>query len=277
MPIDDGAAVGAREPGFDEMVHTLLDRVCKPRRWRDPELATPLVGTDPVMVPTPHGAVAAWRVGTGPATLLVHGWQDDSSLWSPLMAALRERSEPFVAFDLPAHGFSEGDRGLVFETADALHAVTDALGPIHALVAHSFACGPSALAVSEGLSATRVALVAPPLWPANAGRFHRIAEHLGFPVEVAEQARAIYRQTTTPDRAEYDVRTQLADLDVELLIVSSLDDERMAVDDARTLAPKLSCGALFELHGPDHRETARHPDVIHRIVEFIDEGLGDST
>jgi pimeloyl-ACP methyl ester carboxylesterase len=259
------------------MVQTLLDRVCKPRRWREPELAAPLVGVDRVMVPTPHGAVAAWRVGTGPATLLVHGWQDDSSLWSPLMAALLERSEPFVTFDLPAHGFSEGDRVLTFETTDALHAVTDALGPIRSLVAHSFTSGASALAVSEGLSATRVVLIAPPLWPASASRFHRVADHLGFPVEVAERARTIYRDSTTPSRAAYDMRTQLADLDVELLLVSSLDDERMAVDDARTLAPKLRRGALFELHGPDHRDTARHPDVIHRIVEFIDEGLGDDT
>ena len=229
------------------------------------------------MVPTPHGAVAAWRVGTGPATLLVHGWQDDSSLWSPLMAALLEAEKPFVAFDLPAHGFSEGDRGLIFEAADALHAVTSALGPIDSLVAHSFACGASALAVSEGLPATRVALVAPPLWPANVGRFHRVAASLGFPVEVAERARVIYRGTTTPDRAEYDVRTQLVELDVDVLLVSSLDDERMAVEDARILAPKLARGGLFEVHGADHRETARDPDVIRRIVEFIEVGLGGQT
>jgi pimeloyl-ACP methyl ester carboxylesterase len=275
MPLEKRSALGPREPSFDEMVQALLDRVCKPRRWGDPELAAALAGIDPVMVPTPHGAVAAWRVGTGPATLLVHGWQDDSSLWSPLMAALLERSEPFVAFDLPAHGFSEGDRGLTFETADALHAVTDALGPIRALVAHSFTSGASALAVSEGLPATRVALIAPPLWPASASRFHRVADHLGFPVSVAERAQAIYRASTTPGRATYDARTQMADLDVELLLVSSLDDERMAVEDARTLAPKLPRGALFELHGPDHRETARHPDVIQRIVGFINEGLDD--
>jgi hypothetical protein len=34
---------------------------------------------------------------------------------------------------------------------------------------------------------------------------------------------------------------------------------------------------LFEVHGADHRGTARDPDVVRRIVEFIDEGLGDET
>jgi pimeloyl-ACP methyl ester carboxylesterase len=277
MRLDADATRGPGEPSFDAMVHTLFDRVTTPRRWREPQLAAPLAGIDRVMVPTPHGAVAAWRVGSGPATMLVHGWQDDSSLWTPLMAALLERSMPFVAFDLPAHGFSEGERGLIFEAADALHAVTSALGPIRSLVAHSFASGAAALAVSEGHPATRVALIAPPLWPAGAGRFHRVAAQLGFPVEVAEQARVVYRQTTTPNRAEYDVRTQLAELDVDLLLVSSLDDERMAVDDARTLATRLRRGELFEVHGPDHRDTARHPDVIDRVVEFFDESRASAT
>ena len=269
------SAGGTHELSFDEMVEVVLDRVWKPRRWREPQLAAPLEGFDPVMVPTQHGAVAAWRVSTGPATLLVHGWQDDSSLWAPLMTAFLEQSLPFVAFDLPAHGYSEGDRCLTFEVVDALHAVADALGPIQSLVAHSFAAGASALAVSEGLPATRVALIAPPLWPASATRFHRVTDHLGFPLDVAERARTIYRRTTTPSRATYDMRTQLAHLDVEVLLISSLDDERMAVEDARTLAPQLSRGELLEVRGLDHRETAQDPEVTQRIVDFIQGGLGN--
>src|SRR5262245_40747081 len=103
------------DPSFDEMVQTVLDRVVKPRRFAEPQRASPLAGVDPMMVATPHGRVAAWRVGQGPAVVLVHGWQDDSSLWSPMMVALGEEGEPHIAFDLPAHGFSEGDRGLTFE------------------------------------------------------------------------------------------------------------------------------------------------------------------
>ena len=261
------------EQTFDEMVQALLDRVSKPRRRGTPQVAAPLAGIDLVMIPTPHGKVAAWRAGTGPATLLVHGWQDDSSLWSPLMTALGEASHSFVAFDLPAHGFSEGERGLTFEVADALHAVATALGPVQSLVAHSFASGASALAVSEGLPISRMVLIAPPLWPASASRFHRVADRLGYPVEVAERARADYLATTTPARAGYNVRTRLQELDIELLLVSSVDDERMAVDDARSLAPQLRRGALFELRGLDHRESARDPRVVYRILEFIDGGL----
>ena len=223
------------------------------------------------MVPTAHGAVAAWRVGDGPAVLLVHGWQDDSSLWSPLMTALLSAGRAVVAFDLVAHGFSEGERGLTYELVDAAHEVVEALGPVDALVAHSFAGGGSALAISEGLPAERLVLIAPPLWPSNATRFHRVAAQYGYPAEVADRARDIYRATTTASRADYDMRTRVTELDAAVLIVSSLDDERMAVEDARTLAPMLRNGELFELQGPDHRGCAQDPVVIRRVVEFLAE------
>lgn len=257
------------DPSFDEMVATVLNRVVKPRRFGEPQRATPLMDLDPSMVATPHGRVAAWRVGQGPATILVHGWQDDTSLWSPMMLALQDVDEPFVAFDLPAHGFSDGERGLTFEVADTLHLVAEALGPIRALVAHSFASGASALATSEGLAISRLVLIAPPLWPASESRFHRVAAHLGYPPEVGDRALADYSATTTPERAGYDARTQVAGLDVNVLLVSGLDDERMAVEDARILAPKLKRGELFEVDGVDHRETARDPRVIARIVKFL--------
>lgn len=257
------------ELSFDEMVRAVRDRVEKPGRLREPRRADPLAGIDPVTVATPCGKVAAWRVGTGAAVMLVHGWQDDSSLWSPMMAALDDAGEPYVAFDLPAHGFSEGDHGLTFEVADALHAVDTSLGPTRALVAHSFSSGASVLAISEGLPVSRVVLIAPPLWPASKGRFHRVADELGYPMDVADRAMSDYFATTTAERAGYDMPSLLPALNVPVLLVAGVDDERMAVDEARTLAPKLEHGELFEVDKANHRRTARDPRVIARVIEFL--------
>ena len=71
--------------------------------------------------------------------LLVHGWEDDNSLWTPLIDALIARDRALVVFDLPAHGYSEGEWGLGPQAADGIAAVAAALGPIDAVVAHSFA------------------------------------------------------------------------------------------------------------------------------------------
>jgi pimeloyl-ACP methyl ester carboxylesterase len=207
--------------------------------------------------------------------LLVHGWQDDSSLWSPLMLALQGAGASFVAFDLPAHGFSEGERGQTFEVADAVHCVARELGPVRAVVAHSFAGGAAGLAVSEGLAVRRLVLVTPPLWPPDASRFHRIAQRRGFPVEVGDRAFAEYTATTRPERAGYDVRRVLAGLELPVLVVSSLDDSGALLDQARALVPQLARGELFEVHGPGHRATAYHPRVIARIIEFLESARAD--
>lgn len=63
--------------------------------------------------------------------------------------------------------------------------------------------------------------------------------------------------------------TRLAALYVPVLLVSGVDDERMAVDEARTIAPNLKRGELFEVDGANHRYTARDPRVIGRVIEFL--------
>src|SRR6185295_18550638 len=102
------------------MVTRVIDRASIPGRRGEPRLATLLEGVEQIAVATPHGRVAAWRVGRGPAVLLVHGWQDSARLWDPLMAELETRGRAFVALDLPGHGFSEGERCLSNEVPDAL-------------------------------------------------------------------------------------------------------------------------------------------------------------
>jgi pimeloyl-ACP methyl ester carboxylesterase len=129
------------------------------------------------------------------------------------MEALQQASMPFVAFDLPAHGFSEGDRALTFEVADALHAVGAALGPVAAVVAHSFTAGACALALIEGFPVDRIALIAPPLWPASQSRFHRVAANYRYPSEVGDAARAAYVAGASPTRVDYEGRTAVASLD----------------------------------------------------------------
>src|SRR5688500_18751071 len=149
-------------PELDAMLTAVIDTACMPGPRGKPRLAAELVDAERVDVETPHGTIAAWRVGEGPAVLLVHGWQDSTRLWDPLMAALKAKGRSFVALDLPAHGFSGGERCMVAEVADTIAAVARELGPIDAAVAHSFSANGTAMAVAEGVPARRLVLIAPP-------------------------------------------------------------------------------------------------------------------
>jgi pimeloyl-ACP methyl ester carboxylesterase len=267
------------------MVTRIIDRASIPGRPREPRLAAQLADAEQLDVATPHGNVAAWRVGAGPAVVLVHGWRDSSRLWDPLMAELRARGRAFVALDLPGHGFSEGERCLTAEVPDAVLAVASAAGPVDAAVAHSFASSGTALAVAEGAFVERLVLIAPPLayrTPGDAAgdasdaghqRWRRIADELGLDPGVGDRALETYVASLEPSRSRWDLTGGLADLPTDMLLVASVDDERFDIDSARALAAHLPRCVLVELAGLDHRASARHTTAVAAITAFLEHGL----
>ena len=118
-----------------------------PRRRKVPRIAEPLRQVEMQEIESPQGRIAAWRLGEGPALLLVHGFEDDNVLWTPLIDALIARDRAAIVFDLPGHGLSEGENGFAPDGAEAILAVAKALGPINAVVGHSLGCWASALAL----------------------------------------------------------------------------------------------------------------------------------
>jgi pimeloyl-ACP methyl ester carboxylesterase len=219
------------------------------------------------VVPTRWGDLSAWRLGSGPAVLLVHGWEDDNSLWSPLIDELTARRRPLVAFDLPGHGASGGDWGVSWEGADGIVAVAEMLGPIDAVVAHSAGCGMTAGAIIEGWTVERAALIAPPL--AEGNRWLRYAGKLGVSEDVALAAKAMYYDAHGAERAAWNPRTAYPALDVDLLVVQSRDDEHTAARDAQEVIPRNPRAKLVLVDGLSHRRTARDPEVIELVADFV--------
>ena len=261
------SAVGNAD--FDRAVAEFLNTIAAPGRPREPRLAHALVDVAQVVVESPHGRLAAWRRGAGPAVLLVHGWQDDSSLWSPLIEELAARERAVVAFDLPAHGFSEGEWALMPEVADGVHAVVGGLGPIDAVVTHSMSAGGVVLAVHEGLVADRLAFVAPPLRAGRHERWWRYAERFGVPDAVVRVAIEAFEHRIGTERAHFEFFEVLQSLDVSVLIAHSRADERNPYSGSAELVPQCRQAELFTVDGLTHRRTARDPAVVARVADFV--------
>lgn len=266
-PRPRGQTVRMAEEGFADAVEAFLRINVVPARRPEPRLAEGLVSVDRQLVASPQGVLAAWRIGDGPAVLLVHGWEDDNSLWAPLIDALVARARSLVVFDLPAHGFSEGEWGLGPQGGDGVLAVSAALGPIDAVVTHSFGAGPALIAMSESLSVERAVLIAPPFGRGN--RWLRYAERHGVSDEVAFAAQSLYEQRVGPARATFDSTAELAALDVELLVIHSADDERNPLNGSRELVPLCRRAELLVVDGLSHRRTARDPVVVARVADFV--------
>lgn len=252
---------------FQAAVDAFLRAMVVPSRQPEPRLAERLAGVEQQRVVSGENKLAAWRLGAGPAVLLVHGWEDNHSLWAPLIDALADRGRALVAFDMPAHGYSDGECGLNPDALDAVIAVADALGPVDAVVAHSSGAGVAGQAISEGLSVERAVLIAPPLRGDN--RFARYADRLGVSNDVASAAKAIYDERLGPARAAFDLRNALPTLHVGLLVVHSIEDERMPFTDSEEVVAHCDDGELLAVEGLTHRRTARDPEVVARITDFL--------
>src|SRR6185312_11558603 len=72
-----------------------------PRRRKVARIAEPLRQIEMHEIEGPQGRIAAWRLGDGPAALLVHGFEDDNALWTPLLDALASHDRATIVLDLP--------------------------------------------------------------------------------------------------------------------------------------------------------------------------------
>ena len=254
----------------DEEAEKVLGAMMKPPYRREvPRVAEPLRQVELHELAGPQGRIAAWRVGEGPAVLLVHGYEDDNAVWTPMIDALRARECAVVAFDLPGHGLSDGDNGYSSAGAEAVTAVARDLGPIDSIVAHSLGCWAAVLAVSEGLDVRRLVLISAPL-SSSLGRWRAAAERMGLPPEAGERAQELARQHLKPLHRK-ELGELVAGLETPILFVHSRDDERVGFEDAERVSDGCKNALFFPLEGADHRETPRESEAIAAAVMFLDD------
>jgi pimeloyl-ACP methyl ester carboxylesterase len=250
---------------LDEQARALLTEVMTPKRRARPRLAEPLRNAQDVEIESPSGKVAAWRLGEGPAVLFVHGWQDDNSLWSPLIQSLADIGVASVAFDLPGHGFSQGDICTPAGAAAAIEAVARELGPIDAVVTHSFGGPATGQALINGFNVRRAVLVAPPR--GRNRRWFHIAEERGIPDEVVERARDLYAEDVGPERASFDLAAIASP--IETLVIHSMDDDAVDWENGEVIAQQWPNAEFVLCDGLGHRMVAQDRGIIERIVSFV--------
>jgi alpha-beta hydrolase superfamily lysophospholipase len=80
--------------------------------------------------------IRAWRWGSGPAVLLVHGWEGRGAQLAAFVDPLVEAGLSVVTFDAPGHGASTGSRSSLPHFAWGVRGVSDAIGGTRAIIGH---------------------------------------------------------------------------------------------------------------------------------------------
>ncbi len=253
---------------LDDEAEELIDALIYPKRRARPRLAEPLRMAEEREVETPFGPVKAWRLGKGPAVMLVHGWDDDNCLWGPMIEAFMQIGYAVVALDLPGHGFSAAEDPSPKSATAAVMAVAEALGPIDAYVGHSYGCAVGIQALASGLSVKRAAFIATPL-PKPERRFDR-ARRVGVPEAVIARATELYARRPEAQEPRFDHAAAAPGMTAAALFLHSVDDEQCPVADAETLRDLWPGAKLALTDGLGHRLIAQDTAMLQRIAAFID-------
>jgi pimeloyl-ACP methyl ester carboxylesterase len=212
---------------------------------------------------TRYGPIVTFATGTGPAVVLVHGWEADHVDMDAFVGPLLARGRRVVTFDLPAHGESSGERASLPDLASALEDVIAATGDVDAAIAHSVGCATTALALAAGATFRRVAFVSPPLRYAAFARFY--AEQHGVEGDAIVAALA----EAGVDVGPLDIRKNAAEIDVPLLILHSKDDRVCDSTNATKIADVWKNARVTFVEGLGHTRILRDPDVVASAVDFV--------
>lgn len=219
-----------------------------------------------------HTRVAAWRWGFGPTVLLVHGWEGRGSQLGAFVEPLVAAGMSVVAFDAPGHGDSPGNRLYLTDLADAIADAADAVGPLHATIAHSFGAAGVLLAhARHGIDAPRNVMIAPNVVVADSfDEFSRLLaldpeERLAFEGSVVASA-------GLPLHA-LDLDHLARGRDGALLVIHDRSDREVPALQGEQLAATWPAARLVHTEGLGHRKVLRDAGVIAETVDFVRQGV----
>jgi hypothetical protein len=241
-----------------------------PRPRQRARVAGALAAADAFAVTAGGGTVRGWRIGEGPAVLLVHGWGGRASQLLPFAEPLLGSGCSLVTFDAPAHGLSSGRIASALHFAAAVEAVAARVSP-RAVVAHSMGAAATALAIAGGLPLDAAVFVGPARSPEPF--FEHFCDALRLPAGVRAEVQRRLEARLGAAMEDLDVARVAAAARVPLLVVHDRDDREVAWRDGAAIAAAWPGARLVTSAGLGHRRVLREVAIQREAGAFVLEHL----
>jgi pimeloyl-ACP methyl ester carboxylesterase len=250
----------------------MMDLISRPR-GRNPtqpwELASGTVGKQIELRTGLHARSWGER---GPLVLALHGWRGRTTQFRPIAALLAARGLRTVALDLPGHGVSVGDSATPRLLGELLVDLVKIVGPVHAAIGHSFGGAALGAGLVYGFRPKRLVIVSAPT------RVSRIpillARTAGLPPRAMKEFIRLMDEHAGRPAAELDLVSTAPPSGIPGLLIHDLKDAVIPYAEAEALANAWPTVNVMTTSGKGHRDILSAPDVMKRIVEFVDPAAG---
>ncbi|MEP4036935.1 alpha/beta fold hydrolase [Pseudophaeobacter sp.] len=202
-----------------------------------------------------------------PTVLLVHGFGGRAGQMGGFAAPLVAAGYRVVAFDAPAHGGAAGSRSSLPEMLEVTREVAARLGPLAGVVAHSNGAAAAIAALTTGMQADRLALLAP--MPDLESFIRRLAAQLGFSPEVANRAQKRVEARYGLPFSALKASTLIRGLELPALILHDNADRIIPLTEVEDLARDWKVARVEVTDGLGHNRLLRDEGVIATVVDHL--------
>ncbi|NRF67399.1 alpha/beta fold hydrolase [Aquincola sp. S2] len=218
-------------------------------------------------IDTPSGSIALRRSGHGPRVLLLHGWEGQAADLAAFAPPLLDAGFEVITMDLPAHGASSGRQTSIPQSARALKAVGDVLGPLHAVIAHSVGSAVLGEALHHGLDAGHAVMIGAPAHYAAYAR--QVAAFAGLDEEGTQRMLELLREPLGVNIHEVSLPARAVHFTLPALFIHSSDDRIVAIADSLASAAAWRGARHLRVEGLGHRRILGDANVIAAALKFI--------
>ncbi len=211
-------------------------------------------------------AGTVWGTG-GEIILLVHGWQRQRASLGQFVKPMLAAGKRVVAFDAPAHGDSPGKKTNPLEYAQAILAVGKELGKLDGIIAHSMGGGASLIALSQGLQAKQIVLLASAADWEYQMRF--FAKYLGLPEKAATCLVKLLEAQVKTDVCNWNSAVVCKELTQRALLFHDPEDQRVPYQDSVDISQQMQRAQLVTVQGLGHAGVLEDKGVIETSVAFL--------
>ncbi|MCB0346290.1 MAG: alpha/beta fold hydrolase [Bdellovibrionales bacterium] len=239
-----------------------------PRRYRkrDEEHAFLEQGT-PLSIHADNREIAAWRWGSGPSVLLVHGWSGCAAQFHRMAAQIVSAGFSVVAFDQPGHGASPGTTSNLLKFNRALEAMDRFHGPFHAVIGHSLGGLSLAMVAAENGLSDRLVLINP--IPSVAYAIESFSQIVNLPQNLSDSLWSTVRKRfgIIPDETSF--ANLVDDIASDTLVIHEKHDRQIPWKLTEEWASTWDSATFETTEGLGHQRILSDEKTIERIVDYI--------